>query len=274
MAEIVAAAGVPHTPVFPALARQDTPAGQDIAARYAAVATELAEADPEVLVLLTSDHLNSYFLDAWPTFAVVAADSVHGPNDDVPGVPDKELAVAGKAALALHESLIEQDFDPALTRGGTVDHSVVVPLHFLDPIGRPVIPVHVNGMVEPLPRAGRCRRFGAALRNAVRDLPVRRAAVIASGSFSLEVGGPRMDPDRLYGIPDPQWAARTSTYLRDGDLDELVAAATPGQIAHAGTVSGELLSWIAMAEMARDLPVSFVDHRNGEGHAFAAWRCR
>ncbi|GGP76156.1 extradiol ring-cleavage dioxygenase [Saccharothrix coeruleofusca] len=271
MAELVAAAGVPHTPVFPALARGDSEQGRDIAARYAAVSGVLAEADADVVLVLTCDHINTFFLDAWPTFAVVAADSVTGPSDEVPGVERTELAAAGAVGKHLHERLLRQQFDPVLSQHCTVDHSISVPLHFLNPAGLPVVPVFVNGMVGPLPSAARCRAFGDAIRNAVADLPPMRVAVVASGSFSLEVGGPRMDRGKLYGIPDPGWAARVSEHLAAGRLDQLADEATTAQIERAGSVSGELLPWIAMAEAARDLPLSVLDHRPGEGHAFAAW---
>ncbi|MGI5506228.1 hypothetical protein [Lentzea sp. CA-135723] len=271
MAEVVAAAGVPHTPVFPSLAAGDTEAGADIAARYAAVASVLDEADADLVVVLTCDHINTYFLDAWPTFAVMATDTVIGPNDEVPGVAPAEFTGAGKAGSLLHESLLRQNFDPVLSRGGTVDHSVIVPTHFLNRHRVPVLPVYVNGMVSPMPSARRCHDFGRALADAIADLPVRRVAVIASGSFSLEVGGPRMDPERLYGVPDAGWAGRAAEHLRDGDLDRLVSGATPEQIAGAGTVAGEILPWITAAALCRDLPLARIDHRPGEGHAFAAW---
>ncbi|GEB49272.1 MULTISPECIES: hypothetical protein [Streptomyces] len=272
MAQIVAAAGVPHTPVFPALARGGTEQGHDIAARYRAVETVVAGSDADVVVILSCDHINTFFLDAWPTFAVVGADRVRGPNDEVPGVSAVELRVAGKLGAQLHERLVLQEFDPVLSRAATVDHSIVVPLHFLNPHGVPIVPVYINGMVGPLPTAHRCRRLGAAVRRALEDLPARRVAVVASGSFSLDVGSPRIDPDRMYGVPAPEWAATAVSHLRHGRLDRLSQEATAEQIAAAGSVSGEILPWIVMAEICRDLSVSVMDHREGEGHAFAAWQ--
>lgn len=271
MAELVVAAGVPHTPVFPALARGDSELGQDVAARYARVAQAVAEADADVILVLTCDHINTFFLDAVPTFAVVAADSVVGPSDEVPGLERTELAVAGAVGRRLHERLLRQDFDPALSQHCAVDHSVSVPLHFLNPTGLPMVPIFVNGMVWPLPSAARCRAFGDAIRAAIDDLPPMRVAVVASGSFSLEVGGPRMDPGRLYGVPAPDWAGRAAGHLAAGRLDRLAEETTAAQIDRAGSVAGEVLPWIAVAEAARDLPLSVLDHRSGEGHAFAAW---
>ncbi len=94
---------------------------------------------------------------------------------------------------------------------------------------------------------------------------------MASGSFSLEVGGPRMDPGRLYGVPDPDWAARAAAHLRAGRVERLASETSPERIAHAGTVAGEILPWITMAEISRELSYAVMDHQAGEGHAFAAW---
>lgn len=282
------AAGVPHTPVFPALARGDTEAGADVAARYAAVADVVERGDADALVLLTCDHINTFPPDQWPTFAVVVSDGVRGPSDEVPGVEAADYAVAGKLGARLHERLVAQEFDPLRSVAATVDHSVVVPLHFLNRPRVPVVPVYVNGMISPLPSAARARRLGHALRQAVADLPVRRVAVVASGSFSLDVGSPRIDPDLFYGIPRPDWASTVVRRLRAGQgggpdpggdaarrredaLGALVAEASPETIADAGSVAGELLPWIAMAETAAGLPLAGMDYREGEGHAFAAW---
>ncbi|SFT31388.1 hypothetical protein [Streptomyces sp. ok210] len=271
MAEIVAVAGVPHTPAFPSLARGDTAASATVARRYAAVDEVVARADADVLVVLTCDHINTFTPDLWPTFAIATGDSVLGPNDDVPGVSPTSYALAGDAGAALHRGLVARDFDPVALRSHSVDHSVVVPLHFLNQRRLPVVPVYLNGMVAPRPSAERCRRLGRVLRDIVENLPDRRVAVVASGSFSLEVGGPRMLPDRLYGVPRPAWAHTVASLLYRGDLDGLVAATTERRIEEAGTVAGEILPWIAAAEMAADLPIALMDHRAQEGHAFAAW---
>ncbi|MFK0221284.1 hypothetical protein ACIQWN_24225 [Streptomyces vinaceus] len=271
MAEIVAVAGVPHTPGFPALARTDTAAGADVAQRYAAVDEVVERADADTLIVLTCDHINTFTPDMWPTFAIATGDGALGPNDDVPGVPRTAYALDAGVGATLHRGLVRQDFDPVALRGHSVDHSVVVPLHFLNGRGLPVVPVYLNGMVAPRPSAERCRRLGRVLRGALEELPGRRIAVVASGSFSLEVGGPRMLPDQLYGVPRPGWAGTVADRLHRGDLDGLVAQTTERRIEEAGTVAGEVLPWIAAAEMAADLSVAHMDHRQGEGHAFAAW---
>ena len=69
MAGIVAAFGVPHTPNFPALAAKQSPECEP-ARFYAEVARHLRAAAPDVLVIYTDDHFNTFFLDNFPTFAI------------------------------------------------------------------------------------------------------------------------------------------------------------------------------------------------------------
>jgi hypothetical protein len=275
MAEIVAVVGVPHTPVFPAMARGDTAVGADVARRYASVEDTLERAGADVLMVLTCDHINTFTPDLWPTFAIGTGASAFGPNDDVPGVAPDSYDLDGDLGLTMLRGLVRQGFDPVALRDHTVDHSIVVPLHFLNRRRKlPVVPVYMNGMVAPRPSADRCRRLGRALRETLEAMPGRRIAVVASGSFSLEVGGPRMLPGQLYGIPRPDWAGTVASRLRRGELSSLVDAATERRIEEAGTVAGEVLPWIAAAEMAADLTSVLMDHRDGEGHAFAAWAGR
>ena len=69
---------------------------------------------------------------------------------------------------------------------------------------------------------------------------------MGSGSFSLEVGGPRMAPGRTDGVPDPDWCARVIKHLEEQQIDKLIKESTQHQMLKAGNVGGELLNWIAM----------------------------
>ena len=131
MAEIVAAFGVPHTPNFPALVAKQGPDCRT-AQLYAQVAALLHDASPDVLVIYTDDHFNTFFLDNFPTFAVGIADQISGPNDQT-AMPS--YRVAGEASLASHvrARVIAAGFDLSLVQDFDLDHSIMVPLHFLTP---------------------------------------------------------------------------------------------------------------------------------------------
>jgi hypothetical protein len=148
MAEIVAGFGVPHTPMFPALVAREGP-DSETAQLYRSVADHLRAVAPEVLAIFDSDHLNTFFLDNFPTLSVGLSDHTSGPNDGTPGLPRYSVPVSESLAGHLFTSGMERGFDLARTQEFEVDHSILVPLHFLTPDMRiPIVPIFINGIVH------------------------------------------------------------------------------------------------------------------------------
>jgi gallate dioxygenase len=204
VAQIVAALGVPHTRVFPFFVKRDGP-NCETAKLFAAQKQELAAARPNVIVMFDTDHLNTFFLDNLPIFAVGVDQSFTGPNDEPREMPVYKIPSAVDLAAHIRRSSIEAGFDAALTEHYSVDHSIAVPPHFLTPdMHMPVIPFFISGHVPPLPAAQSCYALGQAVARAIESWPAPlRVVVMGSGSFSLEVAGPRMAPGRTDGVPDP-----------------------------------------------------------------------
>jgi Catalytic LigB subunit of aromatic ring-opening dioxygenase len=272
MAEIVAAFGVPHTPGFPELVKQQGP-GCETARLYAEVAAHLEAVRPDVLVVFDSDHLNTFFLDNLPIFSIGIADRVLGPNDHT-AMPAYDVPVDRTLAVGLRSAAITGGFDIALAQDFTVDHSIMVPLHFLTPrMDVPIIPVFVNGLTPPLPLARRCHALGQMVRDTVATWPRHlRVAILASGSFSLEIAGPRVPTGRRSGTPDPGWAKRVEDHLNAGRVDDLLNEATSSRMLAAGNVGGELLNWIALLGAIGEHRPRFLEPQREQGHAYAAWR--
>src|SRR5919199_565161 len=101
MAEIVAAVGTPHTPLFPLQVAQEGP-DSETAQFFASVRAHLEAVTPDVLVVFDSDHLNTFFLDNWPTFSVGVADHTSGPNDGTPGLPQYRIPVHEELARLVY----------------------------------------------------------------------------------------------------------------------------------------------------------------------------
>src|SRR5262249_32888340 len=80
VAGIVGALGVPHTPYYPSLVEREGP-GCDTARFFAALTAELEAMRPDLIVIYDTDHLNTFFLDNLPIFAVGVTESFKGPND-------------------------------------------------------------------------------------------------------------------------------------------------------------------------------------------------
>jgi hypothetical protein len=273
MAEIVAGFGMPHNPGSPALVLRDGPQCET-ARFYAAIAKEIAAVAPDVLVIFTDDHFNTFFLDNFPTFAIGIAEATAGPNDQTP-MPRYRVAVPGSLAAHIRDSAIARGFDVSLVQDFEVDHAVMVPLHFLTPDMKiPVLPIFINCLAPPLPSAQRCLALGEAVRDAVAAWPQPlRVAAIGSGSFSLEIGGPKIPiGNRAACTPDPQWSQRVQDLLNDVRIDDLVAEATTERMLRAGNIGGELLNWIALlGVIGAHKPVNILP-QNDHGQAFVAWR--
>jgi hypothetical protein len=272
MAEIVAGIGVPHTPVFPSLVAKQGP-DCETAKLYAEIAVELEAARPEALIIFTDDHFNTFFLDNFPTFAVGIAEATSGPNDQTP-MPHYDVAVPGALAAHIRTTAMTRGFDISLVQDFTVDHATMVPLHFLTPHMKiPVVPIFINGLAPPLPSAKRCHALGEAIRAAVESWPEPlRVAAIGSGSFSLEIGGPRIPLGERAFTPDPGWARRVQDHMEHAQIDALVEEATFARLMQAGNIGGQLLNWIAMLGVIGSHKPRFIKPQVEQGHAYGAWR--
>ena len=272
MARIVAGIGVPHTPLFPSRVAVDDE--NDETSRYfREIAERLDRVEADVLLMFDSDHLNTFYLDNMPQLSIGVASSTTGPNDGTPALPPVNLAVPQALARHVRDSCVYADFDVAITEEFTVDHSILVPLHYIRPqADLPLLPVFINGLVPPLPASRRCWAFGQAVRDAIGSWPDDlRVAIIGSGSFSLEVGGPPIDAGSVSGVPSPEWAARIHALLEAGDTEALVAQATQAQMLSAGNIGGELLNWIALVAAIEAGKPDTLQLQPQFGHGYAFW---
>jgi protocatechuate 4,5-dioxygenase beta chain len=272
MAELVAAVGVPHSPHYPSQFPKD---GPDSTSRHFRVVKEqLDDAEPDAIVVIANDHFNTFFLNNFPTFAIGVADASSGPNDQTK-MPRYEFAVHSELASHVLKNGMNAGFDFAVTQEFGVDHSMLVPLYYLtDGVNIPVVPIWVNAFLKPLPTARRCHALGTMLRGAIDSLPRNlRVAVLASGHFSLEIAGPRVDPGERHGTPDIEWSKHVHRRIKNAEIDQLLNEATPEQMWKAGNVGGELLNWITLlGVIGGKKPCSLADHDDEDGHTFAAWR--
>ena len=162
---------------------------------------------------------------------------------------------------------VHQGFDLAAAHELRPDHSLMVPLHFLNPsMELPVVPLYTNGFASPLPLAGRCLALGRTVAGFIDAWEgSERVALIASGALAGDVGGP------FRGWTDTEWVDTVSSHLREGQYETLAQRATEERIARAGNNSGELLNWIMVAGAVGERRPEFVEVDDGSG--FAVWRC-
>jgi protocatechuate 4,5-dioxygenase beta chain len=237
------------------------------------MAVALEAVAPDVLIVFDCDHFSTFFLNNLPTFAIGVDEKTSGPNDQT-RMPHYELPLHAELGAHLRAHTIVAGFDVSLLQDFQVDHSVLVPLHFLTPrMHIPIIPVFINCFVPPLPSAQRCYALGRAIRNAVQCFPQSlRVAPLASGNFSLEIGGPKVAPGKRQGVPDPAWTERVAELMREGNVDTLLHEATTERMMRAGNVATELLIWIAMLGAVGGCKPDWMQVQPREGEAYGTWR--
>lgn len=145
--------------------------------------------DPELVLIFAPDHYNGFFYDMMPPFCVGARAEAVGDFR----TPAGKLSVDHDAAVALAEGALAAGIDTALSERMIVDHGFSQPLDLL--LGgidkRPVVPVFLNSVAEPLAPAARVRLLGEALGRTVQTLG-KRVLVIGSGGLSHDPPVPRM----------------------------------------------------------------------------------
>jgi hypothetical protein len=274
MAQIVGAYAVPHTPFFPWRVETEGPSCQT-AQLFAQVKARFDAARPDLVVIFDTDHLNTFFFDNLPIFAVGVADSFRGPTDEPRGGMQVHT-IPSHAAFAAHirRDGVDAGFDLALLQEYSVDHSVAVPLYFLTPdFKTPTIPVFISGHIPPLPAARRCFELGRTVRRAIETWPEPlRIAVVGTGSVSLEVWGPKIKRGTSDGVPDPDWVTAVCGYLQNAEIDRLISEATEERMQRAGSAGGELLNIIAMLGTLDSKLPDYIAPEMAHGHFYGAWR--
>jgi len=262
MAQLVLAAGVPHPPrLIQAIA--DAPGKTAGEALMKQVRQYVEKAAPDVIIEVDTDHFVNFFYNNLPTFCVGLAEEAEGSQEV--WCPMPRYVVRGNLPLAkgLLRYAVHANFDLAVAHELRLDHSVMVPLHFLNPsMELPVIPLYTNGFGSPLPNATRCFSLGRMVRRFIESWEGKeRVALIASGSFAMDVGGP------LRGWTDTEWVEIISRHLLRGQYQALARRATEERIAAAGNNSGELLNWITVTGAVGNAKPLFVEVDDGYGYA-------
>ena len=245
MAQVVAAMALTHSPGLtgwfdraPEDQRRQARAALDL------MRDRLRAARPDVIVLLSNDHLLNWPINNTPEYTVGIGAEHMGPADwydewlalekyRIPGHP-------GLARYLVNEGA-RRRLAFAYLRDMQFDDGVSVPMHYLNPEGDiALVPVTMNCTVPPIPTPQRAYEVGAALREMVLAYPgAERVAVLATGGLSHEPGGPR------YFWVDEEFDRWFLDLLRKGDHATLLRECTLERMEAAGSGgTAELLAWM------------------------------
>jgi len=261
---LVAAVACPHTPQL--LIRPDTE-DRDLVLRvhaaYAKVKQLFIDARAEVICVIAGDHVEGFFLNAVPAFAVYAGTQVSGTF----GRYQYTLPVHEPLARAILEQGIEREFDLTYSQDLRLDYAFYVPLHFTMPTPAvPVVPLYVNVYLPPQPTPRRCYAWGRVLREIIDARP-ERIALMASGGMSHYPGTDR------YASPDFEWDRQMLATLAAGRGAE-TARLTGEELDKAGNV--ELRTWITLLGAMGDARAEALCYEPSwhHGNAMVVWPVR
>src|SRR3984957_563593 len=259
MGKIVAAMATVHAPQLFTRPPTEDPAqlDADIAAMRELVKT-LDETKPDVAIVIGSDHLETFFLSAVPTFAIIAGKtckaSFAGRDYELPTHP---------LAEELLDKLVDAGFDMTYSQDAVLGHSFAAVYEWvIEGRAIPVVPVFVNTYLPPLPKARRCEALGKAIREIVEKGP-ERVAIVASGGMSHYPG--------TWKYPQPAfdfdwWAIAQMERGNHGTLLDL----TNEQLDEVGNT--EMLPWMILFGAIGSQPGELLSYQPTWHHGHAVMR--
>lgn len=219
----------------------------------------LDETQPEVILFLGSDHLETFSIDCVPTFAIVAGNRA---NAEFAG-RKFDLPIHRAYAEDLLNQLVNAGFDLAYSEDAVLGHTFAVPFEYV--IGGraiPVVPIHINVYMPPLPTPQRCAAFGRALAVLISARP-ERVAIIASGGMSHYPGTWK------YPQPEFEFDKWLISELEQGRVETLFKL-TSEQLDEVGNT--ELLPWAVMLGAIGAVPGELVQYTPTWHHGHAMMR--
>jgi hypothetical protein len=214
-------------------------------AGYRRLADALVEAAPDVSLIISAEHVNKFFIDNMPAFAIGMFDAFSGPVESKTrnfGVPYRQVPSNLAFARYLIDRGLDEGVDWAVIESWEVDHGFMVPLFKLDHEARhPMVPIFINCASPPLPSPRRCYAVGRWLADAIVRWDVgKRVAIIATGGLSHSVGSLQQ------GWIDVDFDRRFLADFCAGRGDSL-AGLSDAEISATGSATGEIRSWILLA---------------------------
>ncbi|MDY7084265.1 MAG: extradiol ring-cleavage dioxygenase [Actinomycetota bacterium] len=256
MASIVAVIASTHHPFYykasTATGEDRPPFADEWTRKILTFRETLTKANPDVLVMVGSDHFHQLWLDNMPQFLVGKApfyDANWYNEEREFGLP--RLLLKGEEDLSAHilRAGLDDGFDLAFSNELRIDHSITCPIITLRPeADLPIVPIYTNIFAPPLPQPKRFVQLGESIRKIVESWPSHlRVAIIGTGHLSLELGGPRQ-----FGPhgPDPEFDRRAVEWIATGDLDNCLREVTLDSLHSPGNATHGFMDFMLMMGVA------------------------
>lgn len=260
MGQIVAAMATVHAPQL-----FTRPPSEDLAQLDADIAAmrelgkTLDQTKPDAIIVIGSDHLETFFLSSVPTFAVMSGEVSHA----VFAGRDYKLPIHQGLSEDLLEGLVRANFDMSYSQDAELGHAFAAVYEWVIE-GRkiPVVPIFVNVYLPPLASARRCEALGKEIRKIIERRP-ERVAIVASGGMSHYPGTwkysqPAFDFDH--------WAIAK---MEKGQHDALLDLSVE-QLDEVGNT--EMLPWMILFGAIGNIPGELISYQPTWHHGHAVMR--
>ena len=279
--DLVGAFACSHTGLM--MTRRELAADTDSGPVFAAfddLAGQIGALDPDVIVIIGTDHMQAYSLAQLPAYSIGVGAVARGRGDA--GIPACTVPVHQATAQHLLAGAIDRGFDLCYCEDVSIDHSFVCPLLLLTPgLDRPIVPVAVNCNYPPRPTLQRSVQLGQMLREVLSAGPPGRAVLVGTGGLSHWVGSAerRAFIDQPAGTRLAALAEHPVTIEDTGPVNdefdrEFLGYLTDGRLAgfaddwpadrieaEAGNGAQELRNWLTVAAAAGFGPAEVLAYR-------------
>jgi 2,3-dihydroxyphenylpropionate 1,2-dioxygenase len=163
-----------HVPTDPAV-------DAEVRAHFAALAEDVRDYDPELIILFGPDHFKGFFYEMMPPFTVGIRASSIGDYD----IGGGDFDVPEDLALDCVRNLLSHDIDMAMSYRMQADHGFAqIPVLLTGSVSAyPTIPIHINCAGPPLPSIRRVRAMGEQVGRWAMQLR-KRVLIVGSGGLS------------------------------------------------------------------------------------------
>jgi len=258
---------------------------QRVAAGFRELRSQLEKYKPDALVVLVSDKRRLFDETQVPQLHIYKNSEIWGSTRYTElgeeESEDARISIPCHDSLAgfLAEELTWEGFDVNISRGrftplgdpeGGVGHALTDPVKELIPnLDIPIVPIHINGHVNPAISAHRLVPFGRAIAKVLADLP-ERVAILASGGLTGDPHG------YLAGWIDEMLDGWILTRLRRGRTEQLKTLFDMDSTTLRGATR-EVRLWIALGAAmesagGKSILLDYIRfHHATVGTAFAYW---
>ena len=265
MAEIACVIASTHNPRI--FWNRDNANEQDLAEleeAFGVLRQGLAEAAPDAIVMVANDHLDNFFFDHLPSFAVGTGPVAEGPfwyESEIMHLPSYRCDVHQELAQDVLRMGAENGIQFSQVYEFRIDHAFTLPLSYVRPEQDiPLVPIISNAFGYPIPNTRRWYALGELILEVIRARPPgERIAVIGSFNLTVEVGGPKMGN---YNQDFNRWVIEQ---MSNGAKDTILESLSVPRLIREGNSTAEFLNYVTVLGVVADRKPDFIRHKPVRG---------